>query len=209
MNQNKAHQDTRAAILETAKRLFLNTGYHKTSMRTLAKEAGISTGPLYFHFQNKSDVYFAICCEGLDRLNTEIRRAAGVEVANALKLREIFLAFQIFYDREPLYTQIIRTAFNPLSGIDFTDQQRDMLFQKKLAYMHTMEEAIRAGIEEGELQNTDPTRFMLVLCALGDGIFTASETGDLQHFGISVEELVHEASRLTYTGIITNRRGDT
>lgn len=202
---DKSTADTRTAILEAAKRLFLNTGYHKASMRTLAKEAGISTGPLYFHFQNKSDVFFAICSEGLDLLNADVRLAAEEDVSDAYKLRGIFTAFQQFYYREPLYTQIIRTAFNPLSGVDLTDEQRSVLFGKKLVYMQSMEAVIRSGIANGELQNTDPTRFMLVLIALGEGIFTAQETGDLRHFGVSVEDLVNEASRLTYTGIVNHR----
>lgn len=197
--------DTRSAILEAAKRLFLDTGYHKASMRALAKEAGISTGPLYFHFQNKSDVFFAICCEGLDLLNADVRKAAAEELSDAFKLRDIFTAFQNFFYREPLYTQIIRMAFNPLSGVDLTDEQRSVLFGKKVAYMQAMEAVIRSGIAKGELQNTDPTRFMLVLIALGEGIFTAHETGDLKHFDVSVEELVREASRLTYTGIVNRQ----
>lgn len=204
---DKAVQDTRSTILETAKRLFLDKGYHHVSMRTLAKEAGISTGPLYFHFQNKSEVFFAICAEGLDLLQEEVSRAAAAPLPHAMKLREIFLAFQQFYTREPLYSRIIRMSFHPLSGIDFTEQQREILFAKKLAHMRSMEEVIREGMEQGELQNTDPTRFMLVLYVLGDGIFNANETGDLRYFGVSVEELVNEASRLTYTGIVKKQEG--
>ncbi len=118
------------------------------------------------------------------------------------------MLFNIFYTREPLYSQIIRMSFNPMSGIDFTDRQREALFAKKLAYMRSMEEVIRDGIGKGELQNIDPIRFMLVLYALGDGIFNANEMGDLQYFGITVEELINEASRLTYTGIVRNHGGD-
>jgi AcrR family transcriptional regulator len=204
--EENSNQNTRIKILETAKRLFLNNGYHNVSMRTLAKETGISTGPLYFHFQNKSEVFFSLSCEGLDQLNTRVRQAAALPLPNALRLREIFLAFEDFYSQEPAFSQIIRMSFNPLSGIDFTDQQREVLFAKKFEFMDAMKEVIRAGIENGELKKTDPTRFMLVLFALGEGIFTSNEMGDLKHYGVSVKELVQEASQITYTGIIN--RGD-
>ncbi|WP_052702872.1 TetR/AcrR family transcriptional regulator [Paenibacillus beijingensis] len=208
MHPEQTNRDTRAHILNTAKRLFLNTGYHKVSMRMLAKEAGISTGPLYFHFKNKPEVFYAICCEGLELLNADVSRAAAAKLPHALRLREIFLAFQNFYIREPLYSQIIRVSFNPLSGIEFNERQREALFAKKQAHMLTMKEVIREGIEKGELQNIDPSRFMLVLYTLGEGIFMANENGDLQRFGVSLEEMVQEASRLTYTGILSAHGGD-
>lgn len=205
-DQDQSNQHTRQKILETAKHLFLNNGYHNVSMRTLAKETGISTGPLYFHFKNKSEVFFSLCSEGLDQLNTKVREAASLPLPNALRLREIFLAFEGFYSEEPVFSQIIRMSFNPLSGIDFAYQQREILFAKKLEHMEIMKEVIRAGIDNGELQKTDPERFMLVLYALGEGIFTSNEIGDLKHFGVSVKELVQAASQITYTGILN--RGD-
>lgn len=206
MTQNNSNQSTRIKILETAKNLFLNNGYHNVSMRTLAKESGISTGPLYFHFQNKSEVFFSLCCEGLDQLNEKISIAATQPLPDALRLREIFLAFEGFYSQELVFSQIIRMSFNPLSGIDFTDQQCEVLFAKKLAHMDVMKEVIISGIEKGELKKTDPTRFMLVLYALGEGIFTSNEMGDLKLFDVTVKDLVQEAAQITYTGILN--RGD-
>ena len=205
-NQNNSNQNTRQKILETAKNLFLNKGYHYVSMRSLAKELGISTGPLYFHFQNKSEVFFSLCCEGLDKLNEKVSIAAAQPLPDSLRLREIFLAFECFYSQEPVYSQIIRMSFNPLSGIDYTDRQREVILTKKLAHMDVMKGVIKSGIEKGELKKTDPTRFMLVLYALGEGIFTSNEMGDLQHFDVTVKELVQVASQITYTGILN--RGD-
>lgn len=202
---DSALRHTRNAILDSAKKLFLRHGYHKVTMRELAKESGISTGPLYFHFQNKTDVFFAICEEGLNRLNEEILSAASMDLPNAFKLREIFMAFQRFYQQEPLNSRLIRMCFNALSGIDFTETQREWLLAKKSEHMGTMEKVIRDGVEKGELQNIHPTKFMLVLYALGDGIFTAHENGDLERSGITLEELMAEASRLTYTGILSKQ----
>lgn len=201
-NQINSNQNTRMKILETAKVLFLNNGYHNVSMRTLAKETGISTGPLYFHFKNKSEVFFSLCCEGLDQLNAKVSVAADQPLPFALRLREIFLAFELFYSQEPVFSQIIRMSFNPLSGIDFTEHQREVLLSKKLAYMNVMKEVIKLGIANEELQKTDPTRFMLVLYALGEGIFTSNEMGDLKQFNVTVKELIQVASQITYTGIL-------
>ncbi|MFC5723840.1 TetR family transcriptional regulator [Streptomyces gamaensis] len=44
---------TRALILETAMRLFQERGYDKTTMRAIAKEAGVSVGNAYYYYASK------------------------------------------------------------------------------------------------------------------------------------------------------------
>ena len=46
-------EQTRALILETAMRLFQEHGYDKTTMRAIAKEAGVSVGNAYYYFAGK------------------------------------------------------------------------------------------------------------------------------------------------------------
>jgi AcrR family transcriptional regulator len=44
---------TRAAILDTALRLFRERGYEETTMRAIASEAGVSVGNAYYYFASK------------------------------------------------------------------------------------------------------------------------------------------------------------
>ncbi|MFJ7155658.1 TetR family transcriptional regulator [Streptomyces sp. NPDC101118] len=46
-------EQTRTLILETALRLFQERGYDKTTMRAIAKEAGVSVGNAYYYFESK------------------------------------------------------------------------------------------------------------------------------------------------------------
>ncbi|MBQ1090226.1 TetR/AcrR family transcriptional regulator [Streptomyces sp. B93] len=46
-------EQTRALILQTAMRLFEERGYDKTTMRAIAKEAGVSVGNAYYYFEGK------------------------------------------------------------------------------------------------------------------------------------------------------------
>ena len=41
------------AILEAAERLFAQQGYDGVSMRTIAREAGVSKANIYHHFDSK------------------------------------------------------------------------------------------------------------------------------------------------------------
>jgi AcrR family transcriptional regulator len=48
---------TRQAIIEAAHALFIEQGYHGTSMRQIARRAGLVVGGLYNHFGSKEEIY--------------------------------------------------------------------------------------------------------------------------------------------------------
>ena len=51
---------TRNEIVQAAYRLFLERGYHGTSMRQIAQNAGIALGGIYNHFNSKEDIFTAV-----------------------------------------------------------------------------------------------------------------------------------------------------
>jgi len=54
---------TRSAITEAAHELFITQGYNATSMRQIAKKAGIALGGIYNHFSGKEDIFKAVFLE--------------------------------------------------------------------------------------------------------------------------------------------------
>ena len=50
-------RNTRQQILQAAYALFLSQGYHGTSMRSIATQAGISLGAIYNHFESKEEIF--------------------------------------------------------------------------------------------------------------------------------------------------------
>ncbi len=48
--------DIQKNILEVAQKLFLEHGYRKTSMRTIAKEANVTLSNIYNYFKNKDEI---------------------------------------------------------------------------------------------------------------------------------------------------------
>ncbi len=51
---------TRLAIEEAAFELFMDQGYHATSMRQIADKADLALGGIYNHFSSKEDIFAAI-----------------------------------------------------------------------------------------------------------------------------------------------------
>lgn len=59
-NISKKAQNSRARIVEAAYQLFLRQGYHRTSMRQISAEAGLTVGAIYNHFVNKEAIWEAV-----------------------------------------------------------------------------------------------------------------------------------------------------
>ena len=53
-------EQTRAGIIDAAQALFVERGYHGTSMRQIAERAGLALGGIYNHFQSKEDLFVAV-----------------------------------------------------------------------------------------------------------------------------------------------------
>jgi AcrR family transcriptional regulator len=53
-------RNTREDILNAARRLFIENGFHGTSMRRIAEEAGVALGGAYNHFASKEDIFVTI-----------------------------------------------------------------------------------------------------------------------------------------------------
>jgi AcrR family transcriptional regulator len=49
-------EQTRAAIVDAALRLFRENGYEATTMRAIAREAGVATGNAYYYFGSKEEL---------------------------------------------------------------------------------------------------------------------------------------------------------
>ena len=56
----KQVEETRGLVLQSAQREFLDKGYEKASLRSIAQNAGVTTGALYVRFPNKSALFAAL-----------------------------------------------------------------------------------------------------------------------------------------------------
>jgi AcrR family transcriptional regulator len=65
----RSGEETKQQILTAARKTFTGQGYAQASIRSIAREAGISVGGVYLHFKNKEELYQTIQNEWMDQLN--------------------------------------------------------------------------------------------------------------------------------------------
>lgn len=71
-------EKTRQAVLEAALKLFSRDGYSLTTLSRIAKEAGCSRGPIYWHFENKDDLYEAVLAYSQEPLKQLVTECSGM-----------------------------------------------------------------------------------------------------------------------------------
>lgn len=60
--------DTKQKLLESAKQEFLTYGFQKASLRNICKNAGVTTGALYFFFADKATLFEALVKDVAEQL---------------------------------------------------------------------------------------------------------------------------------------------
>ena len=66
--------ESKAKLIECAKKEFLEKGFAKASLRKITSDAGLTTGAVYFFFRDKNGLFGAVveeAIEGLKKLLTE------------------------------------------------------------------------------------------------------------------------------------------
>ncbi|MBS0426773.1 MAG: TetR/AcrR family transcriptional regulator [Proteobacteria bacterium] len=67
---------TRGALMDAARRLFVEKGYAETSTPEVVAAAGTTRGALYHHFVDKRDLFRAVLAREMAAVADEIRAAA-------------------------------------------------------------------------------------------------------------------------------------
>lgn len=141
-------EEKMAKVVETARRLFVEHGYHKVSIPDIVKASGVSTGAIYHHFSNK------------ENLASHIHEQTLTEFYELLEAR--LVGTSTVYQRLRAFAQLVLDiAENDPVKMEY------MLFMKLGEFLgdakpiclsqpfRWVQETIREGIENGEVRPGD------------------------------------------------------
>ena len=84
----------RDLLIQAAKEEFMEKGYNKASLRSICSKAGMTTGALYFFFENKEDLYEEIVGRPKKELTALIKQHIDddkVTIGKVKNVNELFL----------------------------------------------------------------------------------------------------------------------
>ncbi|NEQ73345.1 MAG: TetR/AcrR family transcriptional regulator [Okeania sp. SIO2C9] len=141
---------TRTKILQAAQKLFAKSGYDGTTIRDLAKKAGVSEGTLFRHFSNKKAILIELATEGwveiLTDLLTELSEMSSYKaVAQVMRRRML----NISRNADMMKVCFLEAQFHP--------ELRDKIQSEVIEKMTDVAEAFFAtAMERGVYRQMNP-----------------------------------------------------
>jgi AcrR family transcriptional regulator len=156
--------NSRERILTIATDLFAEKGYSNTSVREIVAKAGVSKPVLYYYFQSKEGLFYAILEWATDvqkNLLEEIFAASGTVLDRFIYLYD--RANEGVKEYHSLYKMIHSLIYGPPQGTpeyDFPKFQRDMFDAVKKIYVD--------GLASGEVKQADADEVAFLVLSLID-----------------------------------------
>lgn len=144
---------TKERIIDEAMKLFSTNGYDSVSIRTIAKEVGVTNSALYKHFKSKQDIFDAIVETSKERYLNRCN-IVNSDIRGANQVKEICIEMFQYQISDPWIVMFRRILLmeqfkNPEMGKIFRDFFVEIPLKKQ-------ENIFRELIKNGFMQDKDP-----------------------------------------------------
>ena len=182
----------RQNILQAAVRVFKREGLSKTSMRTIALEAGCTTGAIYPLFSGKEEIYGALLEESLDRLYSHVASSSATEADAFSALEKAAKAFFGYYAERRFEVDLGLYLFGEERSKGLGRQKDQLLNASLLRTLNIFKACFvrlfeQAGLKEPEKQSVKERD---ALFALLMGALMLSHTGRAGSIGTDADTVL-------------------
>lgn len=170
--------ETRGRIIDVARACFAELGYEATTNRTVASEAGITTGAIYHYFDSKLEIYQAVLDEVQRRVYqrfTAAERSADTFIG---KIEAVLEAAHELNKEDPTLAQFLgasridsRRVADLSEHMQSTDPRRDGFFDN----------IVDVGVQTGEVAKVDRDAVLSFIQAFTVGLTDGLSHDDAQH----------------------------
>jgi AcrR family transcriptional regulator len=185
--------DRRATILDASRDAFAETGYHETSLDSVAERAGVSKALLYEHFSSKRELYVAMLEVHVAELIERIAGAIADAEPGEARMRAGLEAFFGFVEeRRGTWRIMFSNATDPDVAVRL-DRLRDQVAGAIAQLMG--EEAERRGLDFPKL----PQLIEMIAQQMVGAMQSLADWWDL-HRKVPKEEVIQAAMDFAWVG---------
>lgn len=165
-------QATRSHILDTAELVFEQHGVSGTSLNEIAIAAGLTRGPIYWHFDDKADLFNAM----MDRvtLPLEARDEAGGFTGDDITLSQVRGGFVDLLRKvinDPQLRRVLEIAAHKVEYVGAMDAVRERHLKMRNSCLDDLERALKRAVRTGQMpKGISPRAGAIGLLALFDGL---------------------------------------
>lgn len=167
-------EEVRGRIVESAIECFSKNGFDRTRMDDISLSADLSKGTLYNYFNNKEDLFNAICEDSLNLLKVQLDQLFTKDRDDLISNAELF--YENF--RKIQKEGSAKVFFEALSESTRNPKLQQILFKHKLNIYKVVENYLQVQINKGFFKgDMDPIIIAAGLVSLFDGITAGSLLG--------------------------------
>jgi AcrR family transcriptional regulator len=163
-DRRRARDEKRAAVLRLAVKMFLEDGYHRTSLADVAMRLNITKPALYNYFRSKDDILSACYRAGFEIYETGMQAVMAADGSGLERLRGLIRA----------YAMAITTDFGRcvvrLDDRELLPEVRDQVRTTKRRFDKSFRDTIACGIADGSIKSCDVAMTSFVITGALNGI---------------------------------------
>jgi AcrR family transcriptional regulator len=148
-SRRRARDEKREAVLRTAVQLFLEQGYHRTTLNDVAERLNITKPALYNYFGGKDEILYECWAIGQERVDDCIGEIATGGGTGLAKLRKLIVS----------YADVMTTDYGKslvrFDVRDLTEHNRKIVQLAKKKVDRAFRDYIRSGIADGSIKPCD------------------------------------------------------
>ena|SRR3954469_18018356 len=148
-SRRRARDEKREAVLRTAVQLFLEQGYHGTTLNDVAERLNVTKPALYNYFRGKDEILYECWAIGAERVDDRIGEIAAAGGTGLAKLRKLIVG----------YGEIMTTDYGKslvrFDLRDLTEHNRKIIQASKRKIDRAFRAYIKDGIADGSIKPCD------------------------------------------------------
>ncbi len=166
MTKHRSQDERRAQILSAARECFIRNGYAHTRVDDIAREAGLSKGGVYFHFDSKREIFDALLAQQQERTAALVAEIESGEGGTFDKLTRLGTALLRNFSEGDDHRKFLIVLAE--MGIR-EDDVYGRVAEAHERYVEALARVIERGVEHGEFRDINPRMAALFLKLLVDG----------------------------------------
>lgn len=165
-------QATRSHILDTAELVFEKRGVSRTSLHEIAQAAGVTRGAIYWHFQDKADLFNAMMERVTLPMEEAVKRRDDPALLDPLdKIRRSFVEVLRKTASDPQVQRVFEIATHKVEYVDELQGVRARHLSVRNECLAAVEATLKLATRRGLLGRRIPARAAAIgLHALVDGL---------------------------------------
>lgn len=141
----------RAEIVDVATRLFLEHGFHNTSIRDIARACPFNLASLYMYVASKEDILFLVAQQLIEE---KAKAMAEIEMLDDDPIASFRTALRSYCRIVHNYRPHIRLLYREMDVL--TPERREIVMSSLSTVTDVFEQIVRKGIASGDFGDIEP-----------------------------------------------------